>query len=967
MCGIAGIYAFHGSSPPVDRAELRTVRDYMAARGPDGHGEWFSSDGRVGLGHRRLAIIDLTDAGAQPMSSADGQLVITYNGEIYNHRELRRELEAAGRVFKSGSDTEVLLQLYAEHGEGMLTRLRGMFAFALWDARKRALLLARDAFGIKPLYYSHAKSGFRFASQVKALLAGGQVDTTPEPAGHAGFFLWGSVPAPWTLYRGIQALPAGHLMRVNAGGASQPQPFCLIKDILAEASAQPARGSIQDALDAIGSAVRDSIAAHHVADVPVGLFLSAGLDSAVITALSASRDAPPQTLTLAFSEYAGTPNDEAPLAQQVAHLYGTRHAMVRVGRSDFEGQSQALFDAMDQPSLDGVNAWYVAKAAHSQGLKVALSGLGGDELFASYPSFSQVPRLRKLVGPLAGMPGLGRAVRRVSSPVLSRFTSPKYASVLEYGSSLAGAYLLRRGLYMPWELPAVMDPGMAAQGWADLRCNALLKETTAGIGVDRVALSALEMSWYMRHQLLADTDWASMAHSLEVRVPFLDLPLLRTALPWLAAFPNLQKRQIAQHLAPQLPASVLDKPKTGFSVPVRDWLAPRQPAGAAQGRGLRGWANVVHGQFAKQPVRTELWSPAMAAPGGIQNYMWRLWEMLAARQGATNGPAGISLMDSPEALAAWRSPVAARPVGAAGSKLRFARHALSGAARGQAVIVGHLHHAPIAWVAKRLGRIDRYLVILHGIEAWRTLAFYQRAALASAHAVVATTHYTAQTCARLNGLSGRNFRVIPLCAEPCPAEADPDFLLEGDGFPVLFVGRLAASEKYKGLDTLIEATTLMHENNVAVTLHVIGDGDDRPRLEKLAMDAGLGRAVVFHGQVSDAQLQAAYARAQAFAMPSAGEGFGIVFLEAMRHRVACIGGAHGGTPEVIEDGKEGFLVTHGDANALAQRLELLASDAPRRERMAQAGWQRFQQDFTFPVFAARWNALLDESPAVERA
>jgi asparagine synthase (glutamine-hydrolysing) len=312
MCAIAGLYAFAASAPPADRAELRTIRDHMSARDPDGLGEWFSNDGRVALGHRRLAIIGLSEGGAQPMThtdsanSQDGKLVITFNGEIYNYRELRRDLEASGHVFRSESDTEVLLHLYQAKGTAMLQDLRGMYAFALWDAAKQALLLARDPFGIKPLYYTPTGTGkatsngtLRFASQVKALLAGGQIDTAPEPAGHTGFFLWGSVPAPYTLYRGIRALPAGHFLWVSGQGATEPVPFCQITDILAHAANSPARGTPGDALDAIGAAMRDSIAAHHVADVPVGMFLSAGIDSALITALSVAHGERPHTLTFA--------------------------------------------------------------------------------------------------------------------------------------------------------------------------------------------------------------------------------------------------------------------------------------------------------------------------------------------------------------------------------------------------------------------------------------------------------------------------------------------------------------------------------------------------------------------------------------------------------------------------------------------------------------------------------------------
>jgi asparagine synthase (glutamine-hydrolysing) len=569
----------------------------MTARGPDGHGEWFSGDGRVAFGHRRLAIIDLTDRAAQPMTSADGQLVITFNGEIYNYRELRKTLEAQGHCFRSDSDTEVLLLLYQAKGTAMLQDLRGMFAFAIWDSRKQALLLARDPFGIKPLYFTpdtNASSGtLRFASQVNALLAGGQIDTAPEPAGHTGFFLWGSVPTPYTLYRGIRALPAGHFMWVGAQGAGAAQPFCLITGILAHAAASPARGTWGEAVDAIGAALRESTAAHHVADVPVGIFLSAGIDSAVITALSRAHGERLSTLTLAFAEYAGCAEDESLMAEQIAAQLGTSHTTAVVGKAIFAQKREQILAAMDQPSIDGINSWLVSQAAASHGIKVALSGLGGDELFASYSSFTDLPRIRNAARPFARWPGLGKSLRQATSPLLTRITSPKYAGLLEYGGTLGGAYLLRRSLYMPWELNQVLDSDLARQGWQDLKYCTQIDATTDGIGQDRLAITALEMSFYMRQKLLRDSDWASMAHSLELRVPFLDLPLLRAVAPWLAAHPGLSKPAIAAAVAPQLPRVLLNKPKTGFVVPVREWMVA--DLGANQQRGLRSWAAYVYG------------------------------------------------------------------------------------------------------------------------------------------------------------------------------------------------------------------------------------------------------------------------------------------------------------------------------------------------------------------------------------
>jgi asparagine synthase (glutamine-hydrolysing) len=591
MCGIAGLFAYDHAAAPVDRGELRIVRDHMAVRGPDGRGEWFSRDDRVGLGHRRLSIIDLSDRAAQPMASADGQLVITFNGEIYNFRQLKQELEAKGRIFRTESDTEVLLHLYADKGAAMLNELRGMYAIAIWDAREQTLFLARDPFGIKPLYYADDGKNLRFASQVKALLAGGRVDARPEPAGHAGFFLWGSVPEPWTLYKGIRSLPAGHFMRVNGHRVAVPQAFCRVEEVLRDAASQPAKGTEAQALDAIAHALRDSVAAHQVADVPVGVFLSAGLDSTMITAAMCEGDARPHSLTLGFAEFTGTLNDEAPMAERVAALLGTRHATVLVRREDFEEDREKLLAAMDQPSIDGVNTWFVARAAAAQGIKVALSGLGGDELFGSYPSFKDLPRITRLMKPMAVVPDLGRRLRTFVAPLLQHLTSPKYAGLVEYGATLGGAYLLRRSLYMPWELPQVMDAGLAQEGLAKLDTLLRLDEAAAGHASERMAISALEMSWYMRHQLLRDTDWASMAQSLEVRVPLLDLPLLRAAAPWLAAYPHLAKQRVAGALARRLPPELLHKPKTGFTVPVREWLLSRRPAG--QERGLRGWARFI--------------------------------------------------------------------------------------------------------------------------------------------------------------------------------------------------------------------------------------------------------------------------------------------------------------------------------------------------------------------------------------
>jgi asparagine synthase (glutamine-hydrolysing) len=591
MCGIVGIHAYRQEAPPVDRDELLRIRDRMLARGPDGAGLWTSDDGRVGLAHRRLAIIELTEAGAQPMQDPVTGNWIVFNGEIYNHEQLRQQLQRDGVATRSHSDTEVLLKLYAQQGSAMLRRLRGMYAFAIWDARKRELFLARDPFGIKPLYYADDGRSLRFASQVKALLAG-KVDTRPEPAGHAGFMLWGSVPEPYTLYRGIRALPPGHWMRVADGVVGVPVCFNSPAQGLRQ-TLSAGEDAMQAALQQIARGVRDTVAAHMVADVPVGVFLSAGLDSTMLAACAASLGRL-QTLTLGFEEYKDSTNDEAALAGQVAQSLGTEHRLHRICAADFARDRDQMLAAMDQPTIDGINTWFVAKAAAQQGLKVALSGIGGDELFGSYPSFSQVPQLRKALRGLTWSPLLGRVVRKGLAPFANLLPSPKYAGLMEYGGSLQGAYLLRRALYMPWEIGALIGPEMAAAGLQELDTLNRLASSAEGIVSERLAMSAFEMQWYMRNQLLRDADWAGMAHSLEIRVPFVDMALLQQFVKIPSLDPTQEKRMIAHVVAPGLPPAVLNRPKTGFAVPIHQWLNPDAPHTVSS---HREWAQIVYRSF----------------------------------------------------------------------------------------------------------------------------------------------------------------------------------------------------------------------------------------------------------------------------------------------------------------------------------------------------------------------------------
>jgi asparagine synthase (glutamine-hydrolysing) len=597
MCGLAAIYAYHPDAPPVGRAELLRIRERMRARGPDGAGEWLAPDRRVGLGHRRLSVVELGQAGAQPMATPEGDLRVVFNGEIYNYRELRGELEALGHRFASRSDTEALLHGYREWGRDMPRHLRGMYAFALWDANRRGLFMARDPLGIKPLYYADDGHSLRAASQVKALLAGGAVATAPEPAGHAGFFLWGHVPEPFTLYRDIRALPAGTSLWAGPSGASDKTAFFSLARLFRQAEARPQAPDPARRRAVLREALLDSVRRHLIADVPVGVFLSAGLDSATLAALAGEvAEGGLRTLTLGFDEFAGTADDEAPLAARMAAHINSRHTSRKISGRDFKADRARIHAAMDQPTVDGVNAWYICKAAREAGLKAALSGIGGDELFGGYaPSFRQIPRAVSILGPAGRIPAAGRLFRQWARPLLGRWASPKYAGLLEYSASYGKAYLLRRSLFMPWELPGILGPRMAGEGLARLSTVARLEEDVAGIGSPHLKVAALEMGWYMRNQLLRDADWASMDHGLELRTPLVDAELLASLLPWFTGGNHLDKQAMAGAPALPLPQEILKRPKSGFGIPVRAWHGGADsPPG---GRGLRGWAQAIYRQF----------------------------------------------------------------------------------------------------------------------------------------------------------------------------------------------------------------------------------------------------------------------------------------------------------------------------------------------------------------------------------
>jgi asparagine synthase (glutamine-hydrolysing) len=552
MCGICGVASANGSADPERVARMSAT---LVHRGPDTAGEF--SDDAVALAARRLSIIDL-ETGDQPIANEDGTLQVIQNGEIYNYRELRRELERAGHRFRTHGDTEVLLHLYEEHGNGFAARLRGMFAVAIWDAPRRRLVLARDRFGIKPLYYRDAGGELAFASELRALPRG-EVDLDALEA----FLAFNSIPAPLTIFREVRKLPAGHLLlwedgRVRLERFARPAPVP-VDELRDDDEAE--------LVEELRSRLRDSVRAHLVSDVPVGVLLSGGVDSALLAALAAEESGEPlRTFSIGFEERSF---DELADARRVAERYGTQHREL-VLRPDAALLLPALAEAFDEPFADSsaLPTCLVSELAASD-VKVALSGEGGDELFGGYYTYA-ADLLAARVGALA----------RLARPVVERLPSSSRRASFDYR-----AKRFVRAVHLP---PLERHHGWKEIFSADARAELtgrrspydpveLLRARYAETeGADELArLQDVDLGTYLVDDLLVKTDRASMAHSLEARVPYLDTVVtnLALALPTRHKVRGLAKKVLLRRAAePLLPREIVHGKKRGFSIPAAAWL-----------------------------------------------------------------------------------------------------------------------------------------------------------------------------------------------------------------------------------------------------------------------------------------------------------------------------------------------------------------------------------------------------------
>lgn len=640
MCGIAGLIDF---KLRYERDVLHNIAARMAGslvhRGPDGQGVWVDPEAGIGLGHTRLAIIDLSAAGAQPMQSSCGRFVLSYNGEVYNALELRAELEAAGRKFRGHSDTEVMVEGFAVWGvRRTVERLIGMFAFATWDRDQRVLSLARDRLGIKPLYWGHAAGNLVFASELKAFTAIPGWDGAIDRQALASYLGCGYVPAPMSIYQGINKLAAGTLLECDLEGEISHATYWSLSDIAARGQATPLDLPDVEAIDALESLLSDSVRRRMVADVPLGMFLSGGIDSSTVAAVMQANSARPiRTFTVGFHEKA---YDEAAQAKKVASHLGTEHTELYVTQVEAQEVIPQLPQIYDEPFADSSQLpTYLISQMTRRYVTVALSGDGGDEVFAGYnryvhgltlaKSARRLPRSLR-IALAAGVKSISPATWDSLFAVLPKRVRPR----------LAGEKMHKFAHVLPKDAPAFYQGLITHHGYADglvlgienARVNPGFDTAEVRFADEVSKMQLLDTLSYLPDDILTKVDRASMAVALEVRVPLLDHRVVELAWSLPLRFKvrgGIGKWILRQIAYKYVPRALLDRPKMGFSVPIDTWL--RGP--------LRTWASdllspasLSRGGLLKAEPIIARWHAHQAGRHNYQHFLWNVLMFEAWRQ-----------------------------------------------------------------------------------------------------------------------------------------------------------------------------------------------------------------------------------------------------------------------------------------------------------------------------------------------
>ena len=567
MCGISGVYNYLNKKIN-SKSIIEKIINIQHNRGPDDNDIWESKCKKICFGHNRLAIIDLSKKGRQPFISNDGNFVITFNGEIYNFKEIKKELIEKKIYFKSNSDTEVIIEAYKYWGLAFIKKLRGMFAFGIWDSVKKKLILARDPFGIKPLYYVK-KNGVYFASQVKSLLTIETVSSKYSNAGLASYYLWGNVQEQFTLYQDIKSLKMGTCLIFDENGNETNINYADIKSTILDAEPLKINNHFEKK-EYLSDILRETIKYHQVSDVPISLLLSAGVDSNSILALMSEEDKKNcRALTIDFNFKDN--NNEVPIAEKSAKLNNISHLVGKINDDESKNLLNSFFKNMDLPSNDGFNNYIASNIAKKNNSKIMISGVGGDEFFSGYPSFNRIPAIIKTLKFIPKIQFLNNLFKKNIYQLFKKNKiKSKYAGIYEYGRDPGSCFLLMRSLFLPFEIEDLFSEKNLIDGLNELNIIENLNKDVNEIKEQNLAIMYLETKYYLCSKLLRDADWASMSHSIELRTPFVDWFFFNKLIPLIKTKYKINKTTMLDCVKDKIPLEIYKRKKTGFKIPQKE-------------------------------------------------------------------------------------------------------------------------------------------------------------------------------------------------------------------------------------------------------------------------------------------------------------------------------------------------------------------------------------------------------------
>jgi asparagine synthase (glutamine-hydrolysing) len=947
------------------------MRDAMKHGGPDGEGIYVDEVLPLAFGHRRLSLLDLSEAGHQPMAEMQGMLQIIFNGEIYNFLDLRNELSSLGHTFKTSCDTEVILKAYMQWGTKCFSRFNGMFALSIFDKRNGQIILARDHAGIKPLYYCISGGKLFFASEVRAFTALNR-NWSENQKWKIHFLTFGFLPEPVTTLNNVVSLKKGTFLIIDLPSLT------LVEEQFSGFAFKSVITSLPDAVEAVKEKLEKAVDRHLISDAPIGLFLSGGLDSSLLTLLAhKTLKDNLHTISIVFENEKFS---EAKYQKLIIDKTGAKHSSCLIREDEFAASLPDILKSMDQPSIDGINSYFICKYAHEFGLKAVLSGIGADELFGGYDSFyrtQKVDLIKKLPSFVLGL-----------TENLTEYRKKKLAFLKR--KDFLGDFLLNRGLYTPKETASILNCSIEDVNNTISEINVL---NTKLVRDRRDEVSWGEQNLYMQSQLLKDTDSMSMWHSLEVRVPFLDKELMETVhriAPSIKYDPNQKKHLLIKAFEEILPKEIYQRKKQGFTFPFENWIIPvqttqqRSPVFKEKLQKLRSgemqwvhyWGYILACKrstikyYEKQLNKVLFLNlSAFSFTGGIEKFNRAFLKALSDLESEGKLIANSLSAYDHEPDARYFDKTNYR--GYKANRIKFVFEACKEASKYDTIILGHINLSLAGWVIKKIFPEKKVILISHGIEVWDKLKGVKNFMLQRCDQVFAVSSYTKNTIVKVHRLSADKIAVFHNTIDPYffyPSKFEkPDYLMKRYSLeqrdPVIFtLTRLAHSEKYKGYDKVMQILPHLKQFVPNFKYILSGKPDDREnnRLKVLKGENNISENVLVTGFIRDEEVVDHFLLADVFIMPSRKEGFGIVFIEAMACGLPVIAGNKDGSVDALKHGEFGTLVNPDDETSILKALESalngkqqLLDQCAKKELQ-----QKVKQTFGFDTYKKNLEKLL---------